>query len=179
MLQLLSCYFYLCAAHSREQCVPVASQNEGYIEPVSVYTTRSKSIRESFLWKWSLLWCPNRWVSLHETPLDHLLSSRDQSCRWKPVLRQKLLRNGWDHLTKPLAGGGNELQTFPSRRFYFYISKKIFQFLFLCLWGFCCLVYLCVTCTPDTWTGQKKILDSLELKLEGCELLCVCGWNWT
>lgn len=43
----------------------------------------------------------------------------------------------------------------------------------LCVWVFYLLVYICAMCVPDTWGGQKKALEPLELSsCDDCELPC-------
>jgi hypothetical protein len=39
-------------------------------------------------------------------------------------------------------------------------------FLILCVWLFCLHVYLCTMYVPGAQGGQKRALDSLELKLQ-------------
>lgn len=72
------------------------------------------------------------------------LSSGDQSRRWKPAVRQKLLRNGQGHLEKPLA---EEIKSHKCSHFddsILKFSKKIFQFLF-CVYECFDLLCICVS----------------------------------
>lgn len=53
------------------------------------------------------------------------------------------------------------------------LFKKSLHFCFMHM-SVCSLVYLCATCIPSACIGQEKILDSLELELDNCDLPCVC-----